>query len=267
VISYGAAVLAVAICLFPLVWMLSVAFKGDAEQFVTPPTLLPATPVLDNFTRLIAQTNFPRYIWNSTLVAVATVVLALVIACPGAYALTRFAFLARPVVASAILFIYMFPPIFLGVPLFVLFTGLKLTNTLLGLVLAHTTFALPFLLWMLKDFFLAVPREVEEAALVDGCSRPRALLRVVLPMARPGLIAAGIFAFMLSWNDYIYALILMTSESRKTITLGISLFVESTTIEPGLMMAGGVLTTVPVLILFMLVQRYLIQGMAAGAIR
>jgi multiple sugar transport system permease protein len=161
----------------------------------------------------------------------------------------------------------MFPPIFLGIPLFVIFSSLKLTNSFVGLVLAHTTFALPFLLWMLRDFFLAIPRELEEAALVDGCSRPGALRRVVLPLARPGLIAAGIFAFILSWNDYVYALILMTSESRKTITVGLSLFVESTTIEPGLMTAGGVLVTVPVLVLFMFVQRYLVQGLAAGAIR
>jgi multiple sugar transport system permease protein len=266
-VLYSAAALAVIVLIFPLLWMASVSLKGDAEQFVSPPTLLPAEPILGNFVRLFRDTNFPRYVWNSTVVAVATVVLALGIASPGAYALTRFAFLARPVVASAILFIYMFPPIFLGVPLFVIFTRLKLTNTFLGLILAHTTFALPFIIWMLRDFFLAVPREVEEAALVDGCSRPRALLRVVMPMVRPGLIASGIFAFMLSWNDYVYALILMSSESRKTITLGISLFVDSTAIEPGLMMAGGVLTTIPVLILFMFVQRYLVQGLGSGAIK
>ncbi len=265
--TYGLAFLAAIILSFPLLWMISIALKGDAEQFATPPTLLPKELVFANFARLIGQTNFVRYVWNSTIVAVATVASALLIASPGAYALTRFPYLARPVFASGILFIYMFPPIFLGVPLFVIFTRLQLTNTFVGLILAHTTFALPFLLWMLRDFFLAIPREVEEAAFVDGCSRPRALWSVVVPMARPGLIAAGIFAFMLSWNDYIYALILMTSESRKTITLGISLFVESTTIEPGLMMAGGVLMTLPVLVLFMLVQRHLVQGLAAGAIK
>jgi ABC-type glycerol-3-phosphate transport system permease component len=265
--TYAAAALAVAVLSFPLVWMASVSLKGDAEQFVTPPTVIPAEPGLGNYARLLDQTNFPRYVWNSTVVAASTVALSLAIASTGAYALTRFAFLARPAFASVILFVYMFPPILLGVPLFVIFSAVGLTNTFVGLILAHTTFALPFLLWMLRDFFLAVPREVEEAALVDGCSRPQALWTVVLPIARPGMIAAGIFAFILSWNDYIYALILMTSESRKTIALGISLFVESTTIEPGLMMAGGVLMTLPVLVLFMFVQRYLVQGLATGAVK
>lgn len=265
--TYAAATLAVVVTVFPLGWMASLSFKADTEQFVVPPTLLPVRPVSTNYTRLLRETNFPRYVGNSLVVATATVLLALAIASPGAYALTRFRFLTRPAFASAILFIYMFPPIFLGIPLFVIFTALGLTNTFVGLILAHTTFALPFLLWMLRDFFLAIPRELEEAALVDGCSRVRALRRVVLPLARPGLIAAGIFAFILSWNDYVYALILMTSESRKTITVGISLFVESTTIEPGLMTAGGVLVTVPVLILFVFVQRYLVQGLGAGAIR
>jgi ABC-type glycerol-3-phosphate transport system permease component len=265
--TYAVAALAVAVLTFPLVWMLSVSLKGDAEQFATPPTVIPAEPVAGNYRRLLADTNFPRYLANSAVVAVSTVALALSIATVGAYALTRFPFLARPAFATAILFIYMFPPILLGVPLFVIFTAAGLTNTYLGLILAHTTFALPFLLWMLRDFFGAVPREVEEAALVDGCSRPRALWAVVLPIARPGLIAAGIFAFILSWNDYVYALILMTSESRKTIALGISLFVESTTIEPGLMMAGGVLMTLPVLVLFMFVQRHLVQGLAAGSVK
>jgi len=267
VATYLTVTTAVVLFSFPLLWMLSISFKGETEYFVTPPTLMPVHPTIHNYARLLQETNFPQYLWNSIVVATATVLFSLAIATLGAYALTRFPFLARPIFASAILFIYMFPPILLGLPLFVIFAQLKLTNSFVGLILAHTTFALPFLLWMLRDFFLAIPREVEEAALVDGCSRARALWSVVLPLARPGLIAAGIFAFILSWNDYIYALILMTSESRKTITVGISLFVESTTIEPGLMMAGGVLITAPVLFLFIFVQRYLVQGLAAGAIR
>jgi multiple sugar transport system permease protein len=161
----------------------------------------------------------------------------------------------------------MFPPILLGIPLFVIFTQTGLTDTYSGLILAHTTFALPFVVWMMRDFFQAVPAEIEEAALVDGCSRLRVLVSIALPIVRPGLIAAGIFTFMLSWSDYIYALILMTSESRKTISLGITLFIDSTSIEPGLMMAASVLITVPVLICFVFVQRYLVQGLAMGAVK
>ena len=253
--------------LLPLAWMISVSLKPATEQFVFPPTLLPADPILDNYARLISDTNFPRYILNSLWVACATVVLSLLIGCPAAYAMARFSMLARPALTSLVLLVYMFPPILLGIPLFVIFAQLGLTDTYTGLILAHTTFALPFIVWMMRDFFQAVPVEIEEAALVDGCSRLRVLVAIALPIVRPGLIAAGIFTFMLSWSDYIYALILMTSEGRKTISLGLTLFIDSTSIEPGLMMAAGVLITVPVLICFVFVQKYLVQGLAVGAVR
>lgn len=255
------------VVLFPLAWMISVSLKPETEQFLFPPTILPANPILGNYERLIVDTNFPRYILNSLWVACATVVLSLVIGCPAAYAMARFRSLSRPAITSLVLLVYMFPPILLGIPLFVIFAQTGLTDTYTGLILAHTTFALPFVVWMMRDFFLAVPIEIEEAALVDGCSRLRVLVSIALPVVRPGLIAAGIFTFMLSWSDYIYALILMTSESRKTISLGITLFIDSTSIEPGLMMAASVLITVPVLIGFVFVQRYLVQGLAVGAVR
>ncbi|MEO7132678.1 MAG: carbohydrate ABC transporter permease [Vicinamibacterales bacterium] len=269
---YGIGTLAIVapvaiLMLFPLIWIVSVSLKGDAEQFATPPTLIPLVPVLSNYVRLIAETNFLRYIGNSLFVAMATVVLSLLAGCPAAYAMARFKTLARPTVTSLVLLSYMFPPILIGIPLFVIFSKVGLTDSYLGLILAHTTFALPFVMWMMRDFFLAVPVEVEEAALVDGCNRLRLLWIIVMPIARPGVVAAGIFTFILSWNDYMYALILLKSESRKTISIGISLFVDSSTIEPGLMMAGSVLITVPVLIAFIFVQRFLVQGLAVGAVK
>jgi multiple sugar transport system permease protein len=267
IVGIGLSAMAVAVLLFPLAWILSVSLKGPTEQFVVPPTVLPLEPTLENYQRLLAETNFPRYIANSLGVAFATVLLALSVGSPAAYAMARSKLLSGPIVTSMVLLVYMFPPILLGIPIFVIFARLGLADSYLGLILAHTTFALPFVVWMLRDFFLAVPSEVEEAALVDGCSRLRVLWGIVLPIASPGLVACGIFTFILSWNDYIYALILMKSESHKTISLGISLFIDSSTIEPGLMMAGAALITVPVLICFMFVQRYLVQGLAVGAIK
>jgi ABC-type glycerol-3-phosphate transport system permease component len=253
--------------LFPLIWIVSVSLKGDAEQFATPPTLVPLEPVLSNYVRLLSVTNFPRYIGNSLFVATATVLLALLAGCPAAYAMARFRTLARPGVTSLVLLTYMFPPILLGIPLFVIYSKVGLADSYLGLILAHTTFALPFVMWMMRDFFLAVPVEIEEAARVDGCGRLRLLWIIVLPIARPGIVAAAIFTFILSWSDYMYALILVKSESRKTVSIGLSLFVDSSTVEPGLMMAGSVLITVPVLIAFIFVQRYLVQGLAVGAVK
>jgi multiple sugar transport system permease protein len=256
-----------AVLLFPLFWIVSISLKGDMEQFVSPPTLVPVDVVFSNYQRLLTETSFPRYIANSLFVAFMTVVVALGAGCPAAYAMARFRMLARPEFTSLVLLAYMFPPILLGIPLFVLFSKVGLSDSYLGLILAHATFALPFVMWMMRDFFLAVPIEIEEAAFVDGCGRLRLLWSVVLPIARPGLVAAGIFSFILSWSDYIYGLILMKSESRKTISVGLSLFIDSTTIEPGLMMAGAVLITVPALICFMFVQRYLVQGLAMGAVK
>lgn len=267
ILSIALSAAAVVVFLFPLVWILSVSLKGPTEQFVVPPTVVPVEPTLENYHRLLAETNFLRYILNSLGIAFATVLLALSIGAPAAYAMARFKLLSGPIVSAMVLLVYMFPPILLGIPLFVIFARLGLADSYLGLVLAHTTFALPFVVWMLRDFFLAVPFEIEEAALVDGCTRWRVLWGIVMPIASPGLVACGIFTFILSWNDYIYALILMKSESHKTISLGIALFIDSSTIEPGLMMAGAALITVPVLVGFMFVQRYLVQGLAVGAIK
>ena len=253
--------------LFPLFWIISISLKGDTEQFVAPPTLIPNEIVFSNYRRLLTETNFPLYIFNSLFVAVMTVVVALGAGCPAAYAMARFRMLSRPGFTSLVLLAYMFPPILLGIPLFVLFTKAGLSDSYLGLILAHATFSLPFVMWMMRDFFLAVPVEIEEAGFVDGCGRMRLLWSVVLPIARPGLVAAGIFCFILSWSDYIYGLILMKSETRKTISVGLSLFIDSTTIEPGLMMAGAVLITVPALVCFMFVQRFLVQGLAMGAVK
>ena len=253
--------------LFPLFWIISISLKGDTEQFVAPPTLIPNEIVFSNYRRLLTETNFPLYIFNSLFVALMTVVVALGAGCPAAYAMARFRMLSRPGFTSLVLLAYMFPPILLGIPLFVLFAKAGLSDSYLGLILAHATFSLPFVMWMMRDFFLAVPVEIEEAGLVDGCGRMRLLWSVVLPIARPGLVAAGIFCFILSWSDYIYGLILMKSETRKTISVGLSLFIDSTTIEPGLMMAGAVLITVPALVCFMFVQRFLVQGLATGAVK
>ena len=196
-----------------------------------------------------------------------TVVVALGAGCPAAYAMARFRMLSHPGFTSLVLLAYMFPPILLGIPLFVLFAKAGLSDSYLGL-------------YPRACDLLAAVRDVDDARLLsrrtgrDRGSRVRRRMRaqrplwsVVLPIARPGLVAAGIFCFILSWSDYIYGLILMKSETRKTISVGLSLFIDSTTIEPGLMMAGAVLITVPALVCFMFVQRFLVQGLAMGAVK
>lgn len=252
---------------FPVLWMVLTSVKPFGELFAVPARLWPGKFTLDHYRQLFRLTNFPLYFENSTIVAVATTILSLFLATLASYGLTRFPFRGSELFGKLVLFTYMFPPVLLSIPLFVFMTTLKLTNSYAGLVAAHLSFALPFCIWLLRTFFRAVPAEVEEAALIDGASRPQALLRIVIPMAYPGIIAAGIFTFVLSWNDYLFALLLMVSETKKTLPVGVALFVQGATVEWGLIMAGATLITLPVAILITLVQRYLIAGLGAGAVK
>ena len=201
---------------FPFLWMLSTALKPSGEIFATP-RLVPLSPTLENFWRLFADTSFLVFFRNSVVVAGATVLLTLTVSSLGAYSLTRYRFRGRDSVAGLILLTYMFAPIMIIIPFYILVRQLGIVNTRLALVLSYTTFCLPFCLWVLRAFFQSIPLELEEAALVDGAGRGRTVWYVVLPLALPGLIAAAIFTFILAWNDFLFALVLITSEELKTL--------------------------------------------------
>jgi ABC-type glycerol-3-phosphate transport system permease component len=183
------------------------------------------------------------------------------------YGITRFDFPGRKLLASSVLFVYMFPPILLSIPLFVMLKSVGVIDSLSGLALAHISFTLPLAMWLAIIFFEAIPLELDEAAMIDGAGRLRALWLVILPVALPGIVALAVFAFIMSWNDYLFALILIVNEQKKTLPVGVAGFVEATSVEWGLLMAGGVLITLPVLIGFAVVQRWLIHGLAAGAVK
>jgi ABC-type glycerol-3-phosphate transport system permease component len=266
-IVYGLAVILVLFSAFPFFWMISTAFKPLREIFVYPPTFLPAKFTLANFERLFEQTRFVMYFKNSIFVSSAAVLLTMLFGAAGAYSLTRFRFRGRDHMANLILFTYMFAPIMIIIPFYVLIKKLGLANTHFALVLAYTALCLPFSLWMLRAFFQGIPLALEEAALIDGASRAQAVLHVIFPLALPGLIATGIFTFILAWNDYIFCRILITSDELKTLPVGIADLYNATVIDWGMIMSGGMLITVPVLIFFMYIQRYLIAGWGAGAIK
>ncbi|OLC18099.1 MAG: hypothetical protein AUH29_00175 [Candidatus Rokubacteria bacterium 13_1_40CM_69_27] len=251
---------------FPFFWMLSTSLKPAGEIFATP-TLVPRHATLANFVQLFRETNFAVYFRNSVLVSFTTVALTLVVSALGAYSLTRFRFRGRETVAGLILMTYMFAPIMIIIPFYILVRQLGLVNTHLALVLSYTTFCLPFCLWLLRAFFLSVPLELEEAALVDGAGRPRAVWHVVLPLVLPGLIAAGIFTFILAWNDFLFALVLITSDELKTLPVGVNDLFNATIVDWGMIMAAGVMITVPTIAFFAGVQRYLIQGWGAGGVK
>jgi ABC-type glycerol-3-phosphate transport system permease component len=252
---------------FPFAWMIATAFKPAREIFVSPPTLLPAQFTLENLARLFAETRFATYLANSLFVASGTAILTLAVAVPGAYGLTRYRFRFREAISATILFTYMFAPIMIIVPFYVMMRFLGLSNTHLGLVLAYTAFCLPFAMWMLRSFFQSIPLDIEHAAMVDGANRAQTVLYVVLPLALPGVVATSIFTFVLTWNDYIFARILISADELKTLPVGIADLYNASVVDWGMIMAAGLLVLAPVLGVFFVIQKYMVAGLGAGALK
>ena len=266
ILYLGAAGLA-AQAVLPLLWMLSTSLKPPREVLATPPTLIPAAPTLENYARLLAQTAFVRYFVNSVSVAGLTVLLTMAVGAVGAYSLTRFRFPGREGIARLILCTYMFAPIMIVVPIYILARRLGIVDTHTALVLSYSSFCLPFSLWLLRAFFQSIPIELEEAAQVDGAGRPRALAYIVAPLALPGLIATSIFTFTLAWNDYIFTRILIVSDELKTLPVGVQDLFSAAMVDWGLVMAAGMLITIPALAFVMAVQRHLVSGWGTGRIK
>jgi len=255
------------ICAFPLFWMLSTSLKPDREILSWPPYFIPHSATLNNFVRLFTETSFPTYFKNSIICATLSTSLSIIIGTMGGYSLTRFRFWGREKIAVITLLTYMFPPIVLIVPFFVFFRELGLANSYTGLVLAYTSFSLPFCVWLLRAFFLSIPLEMEEAAMTDGASRFKAIIYVIAPLALPGIIATSIFAFIVAWNDFLFARILMVDEEFKTLPVGVQDFFAMAVIDWGLIMAAGIMITIPALVFFVSSQKYLVEGWGSGAVK
>lgn len=264
---YAAALGLAAQATLPLLWMLSTSLKPPREIFVTPPTLVPAAPTLENFARLLSDSLFLTYARNSLVVSGGTVLLTMLVGAMGAYSLTRFRFPGREAIARLILCTYMFAPIMIVIPIYILARRLGIVNTHTALVLAYSSFCLPFALWLLRAFFQSIPIELEEAAHVDGAGRARAVVHVVAPLALPGLIATSIFTFTLAWNDYIFTRILIASDELKTLPVGVQDLFAAAVVDWGLVMAAGMLITIPALAFFMAVQRHLVAGWGSGGLK
>jgi ABC-type glycerol-3-phosphate transport system permease component len=252
---------------FPFAWMASTAFKPPREIFVTPPSLWPSQFELENIRRLFDETRFLTYFRNSVTVSLSTVALTLLLSTPAAYSLTRFRFYGREKLAALILFTYMFAPIMIIVPFYVMVRFLGLTNTHTGLVMAYTAFCLPFNLWMLRTFFQSIPVDIEEAAMIDGANRFQAVVHVVFPLALPGVVATGIFTFILAWNDYIFARVLLSADELKTLPVGIADLYNASVVDWGMIMASGLLVIAPIAGVFVFTQKYLVAGWGAGGVK
>ncbi len=227
----------------------------------------PAQPTLQNYVDLFREVPFGIYFRNSAIVATGTMILALVVASLGAYGFVRFKFRGRGPLLVIMLVAYMIPSVVLLVPLLVIFRSYGLINTYLGLILAEATNTAPFTLLLMINYFSSLPHELEEAAQVDGCSRLGALGRIVIPLSIPGLVAGGLFAFIVTWNHFLFAFLFTTTDSVKTLPVIMRLFALGEPAVWGTSTAGAILSTLPVALLFLLFQRMLIGGLSAGAVK
>lgn len=267
-LTYAVLFACAAFCLLPVVWMLDTALKPVEEIRSVQPHLLIARPTLAHFTEVLTNTHFLLYFRNSVIVAVGTTLLALAIAIFAGYALARWPGVG-PVraVGRALLVSQMVPGVLLLVPLYVTIRRLGLLDTFPALMIAYTTFMVPLCALMLRGFFDAIPIELEEAAELDGSSRLGILLRVVLPLSLPGLIATGLFAFVNAWNEFMFAYVLTNGDAHRTLTPGIMLLRGLYTTDWGGLMAASVLAVLPVAIVFTWLQRFLVEGLTAGAVK
>jgi multiple sugar transport system permease protein len=256
----------VAFALAPYLWMVLTSVKPQAELSLWPVQYLPRNATLDHYRELIGRTSFAGSLLNSLVIAGGAAVLGLGVSIPAAYAFSRFRFRGRRMLMTAFLVINMFPVVLLIIPLFVMMRRLGLLDTFQGVILAHSTFAIPFAIWMLTSYFNAIPRDLDEAATIDGATRLQTIRLVVLPLLVPGIVTAGIYIFITSWNEYLFAMML-SGQAVRTVTVAMQLFIGEFTIQWGLLTAGGTLIALPATILFLLVQRRLVSGLTAGAVK
>jgi multiple sugar transport system permease protein len=253
---------------FPLVWMVITSVKPQFELFRNPPTFLPETITFEHYHRLLAETPFLTYMRNSLILGFATTALVIVVATLGAHSLVRFRYPGRERLAQLVLFTYLLPSVVLVLPLYLMMVRIGVANSLLSLVIAYTTFALPYALWLLRSFMQGIPDDLEAAALIDGASRMEAFFDVILPQALPGIISTALFTFILSWNEYLFALVLVNTDAARPLTTGVmNMLVSAFNIEWSLLMAAAVMMSLPLIVIFAFLQKYLTRGFGAGGVK
>src|SRR5678816_2698784 len=265
----GLLVLALLVALAPVYWMITISLKTEIDQFASPPKWFVFTPTLQHYYDAFVTRSFGQYLLTSAIVAVVSTVCALVIGTLAAYALTRFRLpynLDRKL-SLWILSTRMFPAIVTAVPLFLMMRDLRLLNTKASLIFVYTAFNLPFVVWMMRGFFAEVPRDLEEAALVDGDSRLGALVRIVLPLVTPGLAATAVFCLIISWNEFLFALVLTQTDAAMTLPVGIAGRVTQYEIKWGVMSAAASVAIIPILVFALALQKYLVRGLSLGAVK
>lgn len=251
---------------FPLYFMATTAFKVEREIY-SELTWIPRDPTLANFDQVINSFRIPVYLRNSSIVALSTTSIVVIVSVLAGYALTRLRFPGRAAMARGVLFVYLVPGSLMLIPMYLIIVKLRLQNTYTGLIIANMSFSVPFCTWLLMGYLRTISAEMEEAALIDGCNRLSALWYIVIPLSTPAIVTAGIFVFNGVWNEFIFALVLTQDESRRMVSVGLANFYRTDYYMVGPMMAGALIAMSPVVLLYILAQRFVVSGLAAGAVK
>ena len=264
--AYALLILAILIVFFPLAWMLSVSFRPNIEVMQMPPDWLPQIFTLDGYKKIFTTPRYLVVFLNTMVISLVVTLLSLVLGAMAAYALARFNFAGQRAVLMFLITTQMFPLVLLCIPYFRIFITLGLYDTRTSLVIVYLTFTLPFCILLLRSYFINIPRDIEEAAMVDGCSRLGAIFRTLVPISYPAFVGAGLYTFLLAWNEFLFAVVLIESWENRVLTMAIySLMAEFVT-DWNAMMAFSVLASLPLVVAFIFLQRYMVQGMTAGAL-
>jgi multiple sugar transport system permease protein len=259
--------------LAPFIWLFISSISFQKDLTTTPLRWIPKHITFDRYTDIFVNPNneiayaFKMAMLNSLVVASSVTVIALIVGGLAAYAVARYHFKFRRSTVYMFLFTYMIPPVVIVIPLYLLFSDLHLLDSKLTLIMLDLTFVVPFVIWIMQSYFSTISKEFDEAAALDGCSRLQTLWYVILPIVRPGMIATGIMAFLLSWDEFLYALLFTSSLEAKTISVAIAEFSGKNVVDYGMIATGGVLASLPPLLIALIFQRFLVQGMAAGGIK
>lgn len=260
-------ILVVLVLLFPIIWLYLTALKPQSEMFGHPMDLLPSSITFDNFARIWNAVGFQRAFWNSLIVSSVSSGITITISIMAAFSLSRFRYPLRNTFSIIILGMQMLPGIVIVVPLILVLRQLQLTNSITGLTISYLLIQLPIAVWLLKGYMDDIPVEIDEAALIDGASYWQLLLRIIIPILVPAIVAVGAFAFMLAWGEYVFALGLITSTDSRTLPLALQAAFGQYTIDWGMLTAGGAIIALPPTILFIFFQRYLVGGLVSGSVK
>lgn len=260
-------VLLLCIVFVPIYWVVITSLKDTRQILLSESVYYPNPPTLRHYLDLIVESRFGLWMLNSVAVAFGSTAIALAAGCLGAYALTRLRFPGKKLLASVVMITYLIPPGLMFIPLYQIFIKASFTNSLGTLIAAYPSFTVPFATWFLMGFFRSIPKELEEAALIDGATRTQAFVRVLLPLSAPGILAAGLFCFTLAWNEFLYALIFISSDRLRTLPVGLNEFLTADVYNWGQLMGATFLAALPVVVFYIYLQKYMIQGLTAGAVK